>query len=102
MKMVGEALRRQRTQKQFINVRFLIVIVQFKASIATNVQGLTYFVNVSYVEGHKRESNLSFSLDHLYSVTVHNILMWICDAYYNIVSRDGVTIDGVWIGNCIY
>jgi hypothetical protein len=46
--------------KSFISVKFIIVITQFRVSIATNCPSLTYCKNVIYAVDHERASSLLF------------------------------------------
>jgi hypothetical protein len=46
--------------KMFCNLRFIIVMLQFQFTIATNCQALTRCMKVSYVEGQEGASSLLF------------------------------------------
>jgi hypothetical protein len=62
----------------FLSVRFIYVIKQFQVTIGINCWALTRDMNVSYVVGHEQ----SFvTVCHVYSVSIDNILGWVCEVY---------------------
>jgi hypothetical protein len=56
------------TKNCFLNVRFLVVIMQFNVTITTNCLALTRCIKVSYVEGNEWARNL-FSVPPVYFVS---------------------------------
>jgi hypothetical protein len=71
-----------------VNMRFIIVITQFRVTIATNRWELTLRMNLSYVVGYWQ--NRLLWVYRVYSVSTDVMFMWICE--FNILSR----IWGVW------
>jgi hypothetical protein len=65
--------------KSFVSPMFIIVIMQFQATIAVNCRVLTCCKYVNYVIGHEQVSSDVFLMYRIHSVNTGNILMQICE-----------------------